>query len=81
MKKICLTLTLILLAVGAVAAQKKFYNEEFKIGFTTPANSKLASGATAPEKMKSITYVELLRTGKNVGGSATIAAATMTQAD
>src|SRR5437660_12097639 len=81
MKQIILTFTLLSLAAGAAAAQKKFYSKEFKVGFTTPAGSKLASDATAPEKMKSITYVELLRTGKNVGGAATIAAGTMTRAE
>ena len=67
MKKTYLILTLILVAVGSVAAQKQFYSKEFKVGFTTPTNSKLASDAMAPEKMKTVAYVELLRTAKSVG--------------
>jgi hypothetical protein len=81
MKIMFTALMFIVLAAGSAAAQKKFYSKEFKVGFTTPANSKLASDEIAPEKMKTVTHVELLGTGKKVGGSATIAAGAMTQAD
>ena len=81
MKVILTAMMFVVLAAGSAAAQKKFYSKEFKVGFTRPANSKLASDEMAPEKMKTVTHVELLGTGKKVGGSATIAAGTMSKGD
>ena len=84
MKVMLTALMFVVLAAGSAAAQKRFYNKEFKVGFTRPANSKLerlGSDAMAPDKMKAVAYVELLGTGKKIGGSATVVAGAMTRAD
>src|SRR4051812_8831544 len=77
-KRLFVALTLVLLLTGAAAAQKSFYNKEFKFGFKYPTGSKLK---TEPdymvtfEPMKGLAEVSFRKTS----ATATVAAAEMTQ--
>src|SRR4051794_12533098 len=69
--KMRIPLALILIAVmaGAAAAQKRFYNKEFKFGFKYPAGSKLVKDqdtiAAAPN-FKGMAYITLTKPGKRL---------------
>src|SRR5207247_6851240 len=80
--QILLTLTLLVLAAGSAAAQKTFYNKQFKVGFKYPATMKFTtepSGAT-DEGFKDLAEVSIRKPGRGVfDATATVAAGTMTQ--
>ena len=82
-KRVFTILAVVLLAAGGVSAQKKFYNKEFKVGFTLPVNSKLVStggsGAAQPP-LKDLAEITLNNTGRNVyDATANVSAGLMTR--
>ena len=67
--RVCLALTLILLTAGAAAAQKGFYNKEFKFGFKYPVGSKLRKDLDSidqTEGLKGLAYVTLPVPGRGM---------------
>ncbi len=82
MKKMCLALTFLILAAGVAAAQKTFFNKEYKVGFKYPATVKLTKSENEPEEnFKNLTGVSVIHPGRNIGGAtATLAANKITRA-
>jgi hypothetical protein len=79
-----LPLTLILIAVmaGASAAQKRFYNREFRFGFKYPAASKLTKNSdmiAAASNFKGLAYITLNKPGRRLyDATAAVSAANIT---
>lgn len=78
-------LTLIFLTAGAVAAQKTFYNKEFKFGFTYAAGLKLSTNPDdlqdAPP-LKGLAQLSITNPGRGLfDATANIAAGPMTLAE
>jgi hypothetical protein len=64
--RVFIALMLVLLLAGAAAAQKSFYNKEFKFGFKAPAGTTLTTDAEyiyAIEPMKGLAKVSQRRGG------------------
>ncbi|MBV9217068.1 MAG: hypothetical protein JO053_12915 [Acidobacteria bacterium] len=82
-KQILLALAFVLLLAGAAAAQKSFYNKEFKFGFKSPVGTKLKTDADslfASDPLKAIVNVELTNPGRGLfDAEATISAAQITK--
>ncbi len=81
MKKICLALTFVVMAAGMVAAQKTFYNKEYKVGFKYPATLKIAKSQADPEEgFKNLTEAIVIHPGRHIfGATATLAAGKVTR--
>ena len=80
--KIMLTaLVFVVLTAGSAAAQKSFYNKEFKVGFKYPATMKSREAeSVADDGFKNLGEVSLLKTRRGVyNAAATLSAGTMTQ--
>jgi len=68
-KQICLALTLLVITTGTAAAQKKFYNKEFKFGFTYPAGSKIIKdlgSIDVTQDLKPLSYLTLPKAGRGM---------------
>ena len=83
-KRICLALTFVFIMAGAAAAQKSFYNKEFKFGLKYPAGSKLIKDldtiAATPD-LKPLAYMSLKKPGRGLYEvAAYVSAANMTRA-
>jgi hypothetical protein len=82
-KRLCLVLALIVLTAGTAAAQKPFYNKEFKFGFKYPARSVLEKqdpdAIAASPNFKSLARITLTHPGKGLfDGTAAVSAANIT---
>ena len=79
----CLTLAFVLLTAGAVSAEKRFYNKEFKLGFKYPAASKLIKDPdtiAASPNFTGLAHITLAHPGKGLfDGTAAISAANITR--
>jgi hypothetical protein len=68
-KRLCLALVVIIVAAGTAAAQKRFYNGEFRFGFKYPARSKLVRDSdtiAAAPNFKGLAYITLNRPGRGL---------------
>lgn len=81
MKRVCLALTFVILVAGVAAAQKTFYDKEFKVGFKYPASVKLTKSENEPEEnFTNLTGVSVIQPGRNIyGATATLAANKITR--
>ena len=68
-KQIFLAITLLLITAGIAAAQKKFYNKEFKFGFTYPPGAKVNKALDTIDQTTDLTplaYLDMPNTGRGL---------------
>ena len=82
-KRLCLALVVIMVTAGTAAAQKRFYNREFRFGFKYPARSKFIRDSdtiAAAPNFKGLAYITLNKPGRGLfDATAAVAAANITR--